>query len=741
MIELQWQNWSPVGIKDSSRAQFGFESLVPYSYVMCLSTEEQEQELASFSEIKALTFKSLESCLKFLQKCKSTEDIAEISDDQSVTEIITDPALLPARVDPDVILCRLALWEGSGAWIAQIFHEFHEASFKEIICIGNINRTAIRIKDIKLGFRVALTPFPENLRLVAVPFKIQVDGREHDYSGRDLIEGRFANSDNTITNLPWNQVPDLVDLGKLRSEAWALTFQKDPSATFLVAKYNNDHIELATCEVEEVAGEKMLRFGGAGFSLYSEPQEATSIQPGEYFQFGTTYYEIVGGSWKDAYYAYRDFLASQGHGIPADYNPPVNWNELYDVGWYHSDEDALAEFYTRDALLEEGRKAHEIGCDLLYLDPGWEVCEGSTLWDETRLGPLDEFIHELDNTYNIGLAFRTIGRVYRDIYPSEWMVAHQELVKTTPPPPKPPFTFRNFSEPCTGVAEWRAMKQDRILQIAGTGMRFIMFDEYDWRGSCFDAGHGHLVPTTPSEHAKVVFSLCRAVRDQFPGILIETHDPIWPWQCRYLPTYFQQGFVGGAYQENWGFEFMWSPLKDLQSGKALALYYYALGNPIPLYLHIPMSPDNEHSIFFWWVASTVRHLGIGGKVGSDTVTPPDVLQQHDPASRWEQYKDNMRIYLQLKPFFTRGTFYGITKECHLHVLPRRIGGIVNLFNLSHENAEKQFIIPRNLLGLSIDSEETLPVEGAESHWMLEGVQLTAMVPAWGHCLVKIGEIE
>ena len=83
---------------------------------------------------------------------------------------------------------------------------------------------------------------------------------------------------------------------------------------------------------------------------------------------------------------YRDFLDAHGHGFPADYNPPVNWNELYDVGWYHSRPADLKQFYTRQALLREAAKAKEIGCDLLYLDPGWEVCEGTTLWDEARLG-------------------------------------------------------------------------------------------------------------------------------------------------------------------------------------------------------------------------------------------------------------------------------------------------------------------------------------------------------------------
>ena len=41
---------------------------------------------------------------------------------------------------------------------------------------------------------------------------------------------------------------------------------------------------------------------------------------------------------------------------------------------------------------------------------------------------------------------------------------------------------------------------------------------------------------------------------------------------RYTPTYFRQGFTRHRYQENWGFEFMWDPIADLRSGRALCLY-------------------------------------------------------------------------------------------------------------------------------------------------------------------------
>ncbi len=734
MIELHWQEWVPAGFGDPSGQIPITIATLPYNYTIVLKTQELGPTAPDPSMKKVLVFRNCQECLALLHKIKTYPDLEKLLTRVGTgVSLITATKNLPPRVEKKAaILCFIEL-KDAGAWIGQVFHNFLEHSFQETIIVGNSNKSPVSIRDFKLGFRVPIDASLYNLRLVAIPFKIQVDGKEHDYTAANLVEGRFNNSNNAITDLPWKQIPDLADEGKLRSEAWALTLQKVPPITLLVAKYNNQHIEHSVCEVETIAGKKVLRFGGTSLSLYSEPQESNVISPGECFQFGTTRYELLDGDWKAAYYAYRDFLVQQGHGFPPTYDPPVNWNELYDVGWYHSDAEALAEFYTRDALLEEARKAHEIGCQLLYLDPGWEINEGVTQWDEKRLGSLPAFIKELYDKFGLPLGFRTIGRTYRENYPKDWMVVHKDLDKITPLPAKPSFAARTFLEPCTGVQAWRELKRERILNIAGAGMRFIMFDEFDYRGPCFNASHGHNLPTTPLEHARVVFSHCRAVRSKYPDILIETHDPVWPWQNRYLPTYFQQGFEYGAFQENWGFEFMWSPLKQLQSGNAMALYYYALGCPIPLYLHIPMAPDNEHSIFFWFVASTVRHLGIGGKIGTDTITGG----KPTPVNRWEQYKQNMQKYLELKPYFTRGTFYGISKECHLHVLPRQKGGVINLFNLSHLPEEKQFMLPRAALGLPADSKEKLSVHGADARWTKEGLQISAKLEAWDHRLVQI----
>ena len=112
-------------------------------------------------------------------------------------------------------------------------------------------------------------------------------------------------------------------------------------------------------------------------------------------------------------------------GCPGDYSPPLNWNELFDVGWYHSDRAQLLQHYTREALFQEAAKAREVGCDLLYLDPGWEICEGTTLWETERLGKVGDFAAELKKRYGLGLGYRTIGRVYRNEFPNEWYLRRE----------------------------------------------------------------------------------------------------------------------------------------------------------------------------------------------------------------------------------------------------------------------------------------------------------------------------
>jgi hypothetical protein len=623
--------------------------------------------------------------------------------------------------------------------------------------------------------------------------------------------------------------------------------------------------------------------------------------------FGVTRYVPFDGGWPRGYGIYREFLDERGHRLPPEYRPPLNWNELFDVGWYHSDRAQLFQHYTREALLREAAKAKDIGCDLLYLDPGWEICEGTTLWDTERLGKVEDFAHELKARFRLGLGYRTIGRVYREEFPKPWhlrrekqgqeyqrplllpqpepepvplaavdgrrnlallpearasassiiagypelhQVSHlndgwynnpaswvsagepswieidlgaeylineialgsehtpqfndravrrfevsvagneernpkegrnpkskirnpwaqvlaydgkpvhrtehfrfepvlarglrvsilaaeagaarideleiyeaKSQPNATPPvrsaPPKPAGGAPiNFWEVCTQSRAWQREKLKRILAITGGGVEFMMFDEFDWRGPCFDPAHGHPVPSTPEGHVRAVYGLIEAMRARYPRVLVEAHDPVWPWGVRYVPTYFQQGFGGNHYQENWGFEFMWNPIEDLRSGRALCLYYYNLGCDIPLYDHLTMEGDNDACLAFWWYASTVRHLGIGGKKGLNS--------KQENETRYAAYKKAVAKYNGLREFFAQGRFIGLDETAHLHLHPREPAAVVNLFNLTDKPVHRELRLSARELGW--ENFGSVRIQGAQLRHEAGGIVLEFDLP-------------
>lgn len=639
--------------------------------------------------------------------------------------------------------------------LRQVYQYFGDR-LVETLSLKNLSAEAVELDDLRLGFSAGLEERP-GWRLCAIPFRVQLDGSRHDYSTEALLAGIY---DNATFSLHDHPEPPLTERERLRSEAWAW-FNGDRG--LLVIKYNNHAIEHSVAGIiDDLTGPlpddlpeddydldgspqrqlpalpasptgHVLHFGGAGFCLYHEPTGAQFLAPGQEFTFGVTHYLPFTGGLTQAFRLYREFLEARGHTHPHHYDPPVNWNELYDIGWFHSNPELLQQNYTRTALLKEAALARDCGCDVLYLDPGWEVIEGTTLWDEARLGTPASLVETLRKEYNLGLAFRTILRTYRDYWPHELLVQH-----APGEPPQPvPFGDQQMWEPCLCNPTFWQEKLQRILKITQAGVRFLMVDEMDWRGPCWNPEHGHAVPSTPLEHAQAVLRLANEVRKHTPGLSVEVHDPIWPWvTSRYLPTYWGQGQPKtGFFDENWGFEYMWNCIDDLKTGKALALYYYNLGCSVPLYLHITMAADNDACLFFWWAASTVRHLGIGGKHSHPSIEPPERLPAYDPEQRYQAYQAHMRQYQALKPYFVRGVFTGLAEHLHLHTLPEEEGGVVNVFNLSEQAQEFEFSIPLETLNLY----EKVAVQGAQARWGTERVTLKLSLPPMSPGLVVIGD--
>ncbi len=615
------------------------------------------------------------------------------------------------------------LFASCGIQLKQTF-SVRNNRLEETLALINQSHKPVRIGDIKLGFTAEIGSRPEWL-LCAVPFRIQLDGSVHEYTTQQLMAGAFSNAVYSDETRP---EPALTEQGVLRSEAWAWG-TRDMGITII--KYNPRDIEYSVAVPAQDEGEQRLCFGGAGFCLYGEPSAAGTLLAGDSYTFGVTVYQPYQGGITGAYEGYRRFLEQQGHTIPKNYDPPVNWNELYDVGWYHSNKEQLASHYTREALLCEAQKAKACGCDLLYLDPGWEIAEGTTLWDEDRLGSPESLIRELKTNYQLDLAFRTILRTYVDHWPHECLIRH----KPDAVPSSVLFGSQTMWEPCANQAAFWQVKADRIVDLASKGVKFIMLDEMDWRGPCYHPAHGHTLPTRTIDHVRAIYALSAEIRRRCPQVVTEVHDPVWPWgRSCYVPMYFRQGFgEKGDYDENWGFEFMWDCIDDLKTGKALSLYYYNLGCSIPLYLHITMAADNDQCLFFWWAASTVRHLGIGGKTSNKTIEPADGLPAYDQEKRFEDYCAQMRIYNQYKPYFTRGCFHGISEHIHLHTLPQTPGGVVNVFNLTDEVQTFSFFIAFEKIG----GRKEWAVDGANAILQEDGLFLTVELPPMSPGLVLI----
>ena len=186
--------------------------------------------------------------------------------------------------------------------------------------------------------------------------------------------------------------------------------------------------------------------------------------------------------------------------------------------------------------------------------------------------------------------------------------------------------------------------------------------------------------------------LARRVHAKYPDVLIEMHDMMTAGSnARNTPVYYKYG-LPGSYDDNWGFEFMWNPMADILSGKALALYYYNISCNVPVYLHINLKNDNPGCLVLWWYASTCRHLGIGG-----TNPDPAVVKAEQAG---------MRKYHELERFFKRGDFYGINEEVHLHALPAENAFVANLFNLSGQKRVIGGSIELARMGLKADRLET-----------------------------------
>lgn len=570
---------------------------------------------------------------------------------------------------------------------------------------------AKRIPEVGAGaedtsrFRLCELPYrrhPETgeLREVAIP---EMVGKEYWYSTmRSPIYDRAT----TDTN---------------GSEAWAWfggDAAEENESTLLISKYNPDSLEWSLVKASlDDSSEALLRFGGAGMWKLGDPEGGASLDGGAAFAFGETRFSLLDGSWSQALTDYRTYTAAKGHRTPPAYDPPINWNELYDNEyWWHVVEldwnalppERLEQHFQFADMVIEADKAREIGCDCFYLDPGWDVEFGSSVWDERRLGKQADFAKWLDTEYGMSLGLHVPLAPWSSIraFPEHFRSMRADGSPTT--------------SICVANVSYIELKVEQVKELCRNGASFLLYDGSWYEGPCCDPTHGHAVPSTRQNHLDALLAIATRVHEAYPDVVIEQHDPIiGPGTPRYAPTYFMHG-KPGAFNELWGFEFMVEPLDDILSGRALSLYYLNMAYEIPVYLHIDLRKDNEHGLMFWWYASTLRHYGFGGKHADERI--------------WNLHKEAVREYRALKRFFAQGTFWGLGETVHAHTLADVGEAVIGVFNLSEAPEVRVLTFKTGDIGLA---GLNLQAEGAS--WSQDGDRLTLTVslPARSHALVKL----
>jgi hypothetical protein len=617
-----------------------------------------------------------------------------------VSEWLAEPTIMVAG-DTLTITGKIA-----GLELTQTFRlPAHKPYLEEEISLHNPGPGLVALRDLALGMQRRITdevghllPEVKTDRIVAIPFRHRPTDPPHwdndfDMAHFSLYAGREHRANDTF----WTS-DGYMPSHKRFSEGWAWTHGEHTLGIF---KFNQEAMEFSVLATEVTEAGLALRFGGSS-PISGEPSILGRIRPDETVTLGVTRYQTVRGDYRQAMYAFRAFLDERGCRFPADFNPPVHWNELYDnaewslstPGHPPTPRHTRALTYTKELILAEAAKAKEYGCEALYLDPGWDTDFATFIWGEEWLGNRKEFIREVWEKYGLRVSLHTPL--------ATWLSLEKTIGRGVSSWPREAFRMDREGKVvegsiCLGSRQYLDEAERRLLEHCADGVVFLMFDGNLWNGGCWNPDHGHPVPYTMEDHCRANVELARRIHARYPQVLIEMHDMIASGTpLRYTPVYYKYG-LPGSYDENWGFELMWQPMEDILSGRARALYYYNLACNVPIYLHIDLRDDNEHCLVLWWYASTCRHLGIGG-----THPNPRVAEAQRLA---------MKRYRQLDRFYKRGDFYGISEEIHLHVLPAEGAFVVNLFNLSDESRVITGSIPVAEMGLPRDAWYVTPKGG------------------------------
>ena len=273
---------------------------------------------------------------------------------------------------------------------------------EERIVVRNPTDSLVALVDFEAGFQRRVTDpagqvLPELAqdRWVAVPLRARATdpkGHLNDFSIRDLVtkpgyEPR-VNKDQHYSQ---------ISSRHRHSEGWAWTHG---SAALGIFTFNQENMLFSVVSAGPDADGSSLRFGGACM-ISGEPAALTRIGPGQAVDLGVVRYQTTKGGYTEASYAFRAMLDEKGCRFPKDYNPPVHWEQLYDMPEAWTDR---LHRYTKAIVEKEAQKGRDYSCEALYLDPGWDTDFATFLWGEQWLGPRKQFIEEMKSKYDLTLS-------------------------------------------------------------------------------------------------------------------------------------------------------------------------------------------------------------------------------------------------------------------------------------------------------------------------------------------------
>ncbi|MFH1741081.1 MAG: discoidin domain-containing protein [bacterium] len=274
-------------------------------------------------------------------------------------------------------------------------HPFME----ERISLRNSTNSRIELTHFEAGLSCLVTDKAgdilseyENDRWIAIPFRHRADDPEGYFN--DFSTAHIVTNDGYEPRIDENIKHTRVPSPNYYSEGWAWVHG---DCTLGIFKFNQENMEYSALSKHTTPEGRALRFGGACMMI-GEPAALTRMEPGQVVNLGATRYQSIKGGYTAALYAYRRLLDEKGCRFPKDYNPPVHWNQLYNMSgaW-----DDRANKYTKAIVEQEAVKARDYSCESLYLDPGWDTDFATFLWGEKWLGPRKQFIQEMKTKYGL----------------------------------------------------------------------------------------------------------------------------------------------------------------------------------------------------------------------------------------------------------------------------------------------------------------------------------------------------